>query len=88
MFFKKSIRKELNELAKMLDSTRLKKEDITAIKEFTYHGEEGLAVDQAITQLYEFDVQITQDIYNKIADIARRLKVKDKEYERLKQLIK
>lgn len=87
MLFKKSLKGELNELIKMLENTGLSNKDIVIIDEFVNYNEEGLAIDHAITQLYEFNIPITQDIYNKIEKIAKRMKIKDEEYQILKELI-
>ena len=87
MLFKKSIRTELKELIEMLKTTDFREADIKAMEEFVFSGEEHLAIDQAITQLYEFDITISSAVFNKIEEIAKRLKIKKSGYEILKKLI-
>lgn len=87
MLFKKSIKKELKELIEILKTTDFREADIKAMEEFVFYGEQHLAIDQAITQLYEFDIKISFGLYNKIEEIAQRLKIKKSEYEILKKLI-
>jgi hypothetical protein len=88
MLFKKRIKTEFKELIEMLKTTDFKEVDIKEVEEFVINGEEHLAIDQAITQLYEFDIKISLTVYNKIEEIAKRLKIKKSEYEILEKLIR
>ena len=87
MLFKKSVKTELKELIELLKTTDFKEADVKAMEEFVFYGEEHLAIDQAITQLYEFDIKISFGLYDKIEEIAKRQKIKKSEYEILKKLI-
>ena len=77
----------MKELIEMLKTTDFREADINAMEEFVSYHEEHLAIDQAITQLYEFDIIISSAVFNKIEEIAKRLKMKKSEYEILKKLI-
>jgi len=88
MLFKKNIKTEFKELIELLKSTLFKEEDIKIVEDFILHGEEPLAIEHVITQLYEFDVIINLDTYGKIEGIATSLKIKKTGYQILEELIK
>jgi len=88
MLFKKNIKTEFKELIEMLKTTDFREVDLKEIEEFVFNREEHLAIDQAITQLYEFDIKISLALYSKIKEIAKRLKLKKSEYEILEKLIR
>jgi hypothetical protein len=86
-FFRKSIKKEFEELFALLDNTKLHEDDKRSAWELFFAGEQPLALDTISTQLYEFDIKITPDVLNKIQTISQRLKIKETAYDYLKELV-
>jgi hypothetical protein len=86
--FKKSIKKEIKELLILLDSTDFRKEDKKNAEEYLMYNEWGLSLDTIVSQLYEFDIKISTELFNKIKGIAERMKIPESDFSFLKKLIK
>lgn len=62
--------------------------DIEISEEFLEYNEEGLCLDHIIVQLHEFEIPITQEFYTLVESAAQKMKLPEKEYAYLKELIK
>jgi len=80
--------KSLQSLITIAGVLELSKEDINNAKELLKHQEYGLSFDTLITQIYEYDIEITKDIYNLITIIGKDLGLPTKNYSFMKNLIR
>ena len=62
--------------------------DIVHAKEFLSYNEQGLCLDQIITQLYEYNIGVNNDIYTLVEMAAQKLSIPIEQYSYLKELIK
>lgn len=85
--FKKNIKEEIRELLKILENTEFRLEDRKTAEEFLDYNEWGLALDTIIDQLYEYEIKITEGIYNSISAIAKKMEMEESNYIELKKLI-
>ena len=80
--------KALQSLITIADILGLNKEDIDNAKEFLEHQEYGLSFDTLITQIYEYDIEITKDVYSLITFIGKELGFEAKNYSFMESLIR
>jgi len=63
-------------------------EDIEIAQEYLREGEYGLAWDQLVSQMYEYQINIDQDYYDLVAEIAQKMRIGENEYSFLREVIK
>lgn len=66
---------------------RLPPEDIKNIVEFVENNEFGLAYETLCTQLYEHNIQISCELYEKISFYGKSIKIQPSMWLPLKELI-
>jgi hypothetical protein len=62
--------------------------DCLISQEFLQHNEFGLAFDQIITQLYEYNVNINDEFCQQVTAIADAIKISPKEYSCILELVR
>jgi hypothetical protein len=62
-------------------------EDIEIAREYLREGKYGLAWDQLVSQIYEYQINIDQDYYNPVEEIAQKMRIGEKEYNLLRELV-
>jgi hypothetical protein len=80
--------KALQSLITIADILGLNEEDINNAKELLEHQEYGLSFDTLITQIYEYDIEITKDVYSLIAFIGKELGLQTKNYSFMESQIR
>lgn len=60
--------------------------DINNSTEFLENREYGLAFDTAITQLYEYEIEIDDEFYELIVKLAHKMKISEDGYLFMKEL--
>jgi len=66
----------------------LEKRDIININEFLDNREYYLCFDTLITQLHEYDNEITEQDYEFITEYAEKLKIKKQDYDFIFELVR
>ena len=80
-----------NSLASLIDSAEtqgLPAQDLTNAQSFLDHIEFGLCFDTIITQIYEYEIEITSEFYDSIIVIADQMKLPVESYSFMKERIK
>jgi hypothetical protein len=67
---------------------RLPSNDAKNIEEFIDHNEFGLAFETLCCQLYEYDITISKEFYEKIVLYGESIEIKPSEWLPLKELIR
>lgn len=67
---------------------KLPSNDVNIILEFIEHNEVGLAFETLCTQLYEYNVQISIEIYRELSFCGKSMKIEPDMWLSLKKLIK
>lgn len=67
-------------LIEAAETLGLREEDLNTARELSDHGEYGLALDTIATQLYEFDLEIDQEFYDLVQNMAKRMRISEEEY--------
>lgn len=62
--------------------------DVDIAFDFTHHVEYGLALEQICYAYCEFQIEIEQCIYDRLEQLGRRMRMPEKEWSCLKELIK
>lgn len=78
-------------ILKLIEKSRLldaRPEDIKIAREYLREGEYGLAWDQLVSQIYEYQINIDQYYYDLVEEIAQKMRIGENEYSFLKELIK
>ena len=83
----KKIKKLLQTLIDQSETKGLSSSDVNAAKEYLQHHEFGLSLDTIVTQMYEYNVQIDQEFYLQIEQIANMMNIPESEYSYIKKLI-
>lgn len=63
-------------------------ENIHDAEDLLEHNEWGESLSLICTQLYEYDITINQDMYEKIASLGREIDMPSKEWSVLQELVK
>lgn len=69
------------------ESLGLSAVDIKNAKDLLEYREYGLAFDTVITQLYEYEVEISSEVYEYIKVIAEMMNMPENEFSFMKELI-
>lgn len=83
-----SLSEKLNILLDQSKSFGLSEVDYNTAKEFLEYNEYGLCFDTIITQMFEYDILINEEFYNRIVEIAQKMDVKEEEYTCIQELIR
>ncbi|KIX21477.1 hypothetical protein SY27_07155 [Flavobacterium sp. 316] len=86
MFYNK--KKKILEILLDRFSSLILSEDIINCKELLSNREYSLCYNTLVTQIYEYDQEITQEDYNLFESSAKKLNLDLSEYELLKELIR
>ncbi|AND64207.1 hypothetical protein AX766_07165 [Flavobacterium covae] len=81
----------INDLIKLIETARvlgLNENDLKNAKDFLDHMEFGLCLDTIITQMYEYDLEIDNDVYGLISKIGERMDLEMSTYSFMKELIR
>ncbi len=84
----KPIENVLNVLIESAKAIGLSDQDLDNAKEFLEHHEYGLSFDTIITQLYEYDIEIDEDFYEVITQIANKMNLPFESHSFMKELIR
>jgi hypothetical protein len=76
------IRSVIDDVAESLPA-----EVITEAKDFLDYDEWGLALETICTQLYEYDVAISDELYKTIERLGQQMKMSSEEWTMLKELV-
>jgi len=76
---------KLIELAKTLGLSEF---DVNNATEYLINHEYGLSYDTIITQMYEYDLEINNEIYILISQIGKKMKLPDSDYLYMSELIR
>lgn len=79
---------EIKELLKEAEKAGLPEDDIYNATEYLNYNEYGLALDTLLTQLYENDIAIPENFYQRVEPIVLAIKLPVTEYSYIKELIK
>nr|WP_121273823.1 MafI family immunity protein [Pedobacter schmidteae] len=85
------MKKLINALLKLIEVARvlgLDEYDLNNAKDFLTHNEFGLCFDTIITQMYEYDIEIDNDVYNSIAKIGEGMNLGEENYSFMRELIR
>lgn len=66
----------------------LREEDLNTARELCDHGEYGLCLDTIVTQLYEFDLEIDQEFYDLVQNMAKGMQISEEEYSFMRSRIR
>lgn len=66
----------------------LSNSDIQVAKDFLTFNELGLCFDTIITQMYEYDIEITIEYYDLISKVGKSMKIPSEEYSFMQELIR
>lgn len=84
----KKIKRALQLLIDIAAQLELNEFDVIQAKELLDHHEFVLSFDTLITQMFEYEIEITPDIYHLIIYIGRYFKLSPNEYEYMQELIR
>src|ERR1043165_552444 len=87
MFFNRQ-RKLLEDIIASAELLGLPKADILIAKEFLDYNEKGLCLDHVITQLHEYEVEVTPSFINLVGKAAEQMLMSADSYSYLKELIR
>lgn len=65
----------------------LREGDLNTARALSDHGEYGLALDTIVTQLYEWDLEIDQQFFDLVQNMAKRMGISEEEYSFMKTQI-
>lgn len=74
-------------LIEAAETLGLREKDLNTARELSAHGEYGLALDTIVTQLFEFDLEIDQQFYDLVQNMAKRMQISEEEYSFMKTQI-
>jgi hypothetical protein len=83
-----NIKGQIEELIKEAEKAGLPEEDALNAAEYLLYNEYGLALDILLTQLYENNIVIPADFYQRVEPIVLAIKLPATEYSYIKGLIK
>ena len=66
----------------------LPEKDIQIAQDFLTLNELGLSFDTIVTQMYEYNVEITEEYYRMLTKIGEKMKIPLREYDFMQELIK
>ena len=81
------LKKELLDIINKAKNFGLPEKDISNAIEFLKYGEFGLCLETVVVQLFEYDIKIDEDFFEMVAYAASKMKLTEKDYLFLKQLI-
>jgi hypothetical protein len=84
----KRLKRKILSLIEIARILKLNDRDVNFALEYLEHNEQGLAFDQIITQMHEYDIEIGNDVYALIQDIAEMMKIPAKDYYFMRELIR
>jgi len=87
-WFVNKLKKKLQALLDVAEESGLNNQAIIIAKEFLEYNETGLCFDHILTQMHEYDIEITEATYLLICDIGDKLKRTAESYSYIKELIK
>lgn len=83
-----NIKGQIEELIKEAEKAGLPEDDALNVAEYLLFNEYGLALDILLTQLYENDIVIPADFYQRVEPIVLAIKLSATEYSYIRELIK
>ncbi len=81
----------VNVLLRLIEIARilgLDNRDLKNAEDFLMHNEFGLCFDTIITQMYEYDIEIDNELYESISKIGERMNLEQESYSFMKELIR
>jgi len=81
----------INDLLKLIEVAKilaLKENDLRNAKDYLLHNEFGLCFETIITQMYEDDIKIDNEIYKSISKIGESINLVQDSYCFMKELIR
>lgn len=83
-----TLEKALLKLIEIAKAVGLSEFDVNNATEYLINKEYGLSYDTIITQMYEYDLEIDNEIYLLISQIAKKMSIADSEYLFMNELIR
>lgn len=83
-----NMKKNLKELIECSSILGLDKKDCQNALEYLEYNEYGLSFDTIITQLFEYDIEISIEFYSLIEKIANLMELPEESYNFMKGLIR
>lgn len=77
----------ISKLIEIAQLRGLRSKDIITAQEYLEYNEWGVAFDLVITHLYEYDIEIKEQDFKLIVDIATKMELPEDEYIYIKELI-
>ena len=62
--------------------------DVKNAQEFLEHHEFSLCFDTIVTQMYEYDIEINNQFYSMVSEIANKINISIEDYAFIKELIR
>ena len=87
MFGSNKIKEELKRLIIKADALGLPQKDLDIAAEYLRYNEPAIGLDHIAVQLFEFDIKIDQDCYDKIMQISALLNIPPDEYNYITTLV-
>lgn len=88
MFFRNRKKKQIERILKEAESFGLNNADVKEICLLINNNEYGLALDHIATQLYEYDIEITQSFFEEFLEYAKTLRIEIEEYLYLSECVR
>lgn len=85
---RKSIKDQLLYLIKVAELFGLNEVDVNNSKEYLQYNECGVCFDLLIAKMHEHNIEIDDDIYTVICDVAKRMKTPVEEYSFMRELVR
>ena len=83
-----SLKKLLTALIQSAEMLGLPEQDLNYSNDFLQNHEYRLSLDQITTQLYEHDIEVTDDFYLLVSRIAHKMELAELDYTFVKDLIR
>lgn len=84
----KTLKNTLLGLIEIANTLGLNDKDLENAKDYLIHDEFGLSFDTIITQIYEYDIEIDNEVYQLIFKIGGMLKLDQDNYSFMKELVR
>ncbi|MDR6563436.1 MULTISPECIES: MafI family immunity protein [unclassified Arcicella] len=85
------MKKLINSLLGLIEVSRvlgLNENNLENAKDYLVHNEYELCFDTIITQMYEYDIEISNEVYNSISRIGKTMNLQQDSYSFMKELIR
>jgi ankyrin repeat protein len=85
---KKSLKDQVLSLLRIAEILGLNQRNLDNSKEYLEYNEYGLCFDILITQMHEYNIEIDNEVYLLISDIAAKMRLPAEEYSFMQELVR